>query len=108
MSLDDLSHHIHDTAVEKGFWSDSADINFMLAKLALIHSEISEILEALRKEKGVDAIEEECADVLIRLLDFIAGAKDNGWLDPHTSFDAVVKEKMEINESRPRKHGNLI
>jgi len=107
-NLDDLSLELNDLATEKGFWTHQPDINFMLAKLALIHSEVSETLEALRKQKGQDAVEEELADILIRLLDFVGGAKKSGWISPSTSFEQVILNKIEINRRRPKKHGNLI
>ena len=108
MDLDDLALEIHGIARSKGFWVDEPDINFMLAKLALIHSEVSETLEALRKQKGPDAVEEELADILIRLLDFVEGAKKSNWINKHSYFDQVVRSKIEVNKERPKKHGNLI
>jgi NTP pyrophosphatase (non-canonical NTP hydrolase) len=108
MYLDNLALEIHDIASEKGFWVDKPDINFMLAKLALIHSEVSETLEALRKQQGPVAVEEELADILIRLLDFVDGAKRTGWADPNVYFEDVVRMKIEKNRYRPKKHGNLI
>jgi NTP pyrophosphatase (non-canonical NTP hydrolase) len=108
MDLDDLALELNDLATQKGFWTHEPDINFMLAKLALIHSEVSETLEALRKQKGKEAVEEELADILIRLLDFVGGSKKSGWLSPNTSFEQVVLNKIEINRGRPKKHGNLI
>lgn len=106
--LDSIARQIHDNAVDKGFWVDDPDINFMLAKLALIHSEISETLEALRKQKGQDAVEEELADILIRLLDFVEGAKRSNWISNKTFFTDVVWSKIAVNKERPKKHGNLI
>ena len=105
--LDFLCRSIHRTAASKGFWDDKADIHFMLSKLALIHSEVSETLEAIRKEMGPAKIEEELADILIRVLDFVEGAKVTGWLDPKVFFEDTVRLKMEKNEKRPEKHGNL-
>ena len=107
-NLDELALELNDLATQKGFWTDEPDINFMLAKLALIHSEVSETLEALRKQKGQDAVEEELADILIRLLDFVGGAKKSGWINPASSFERVIFDKIEINRGRPKKHGNLI
>ena len=105
--LDEFAQKIHATAVEKGFWDDQPDINFMLAKLALIHSEVSETLEAMRKQMGQDKIEEELADILIRLLDFVEGAKTTGWINTQTMFTDVVLDKMAVNRDRPNTHGNL-
>jgi hypothetical protein len=50
---------IHQTAVDKGFydaWPEPTDPAYpaaVLAKLALVHSEVSEILEAYRKQQSV-------------------------------------------------------
>lgn len=107
MNLNDLAVACHETAKEKGFWDREPDIDFILSKLALIHSEASETLEALRKEKGDQEVFEECADILIRLLDFVEGLKSTGWVDKSMSFEDVVRYKMNKNSSRPRKHGNL-
>lgn len=112
MSLDALAGDLHATAVEKGFWDTEVDINFVLAKLALVHSEVSEVLEAIRKSKGSEAIVEEMADIIIRLLDLYSGMVEHGWLDWELadipiSLDEVLARKAGVNKDRPRLHGNL-
>ena len=110
--LDQMAREIHETNKEKGFWDNAGhapeNIDFMLAKLALIHSEISETLEAMRKRKGFEAVEEELADIMIRLLDFVEGAKLHGWISTKTMFTDIVWGKSVYNKDRPHKHGNLI
>jgi len=112
--LDSVAKDIHDVSMDKGFWdkvykySEDApikDIDFMLSKLALVHSEISEVLEAMRKQQGEEKIVEELVDIFIRLMDFYQGAKNCGWVE--SSFDKVYWEKMKINQARPKMHGNL-
>lgn len=101
---------IHDTAVANGFWDGTEDgltPEFVLAKLALIHSEVSEVLEAYRKEQGSKAIMEEFADVFIRTYDLIVGMAEHGIIE-HTDIEAVVELKAGINKYRAHKHGNLI
>lgn len=111
MNLDDLSKELHATAVEKGFWDDEVNIHFVLAKLALVHSEVSEVLEAVRKQKGSVQIVEEMADIIIRLLDLYAGMSDEGYLDNEVgvpvSLEEVLQVKAAINRNRPKLHGNL-
>lgn len=109
MSLDALATDLHATAVSKGFWPayDEVDINFVLAKLALVHSEVSEVLEAVRKEKGDQQVVEEMADIIIRLLDLYEGMQHSGWLSPDVSLDREIASKAATNALRPRMHGNL-
>lgn len=106
MSLNQLATEIHATATEKGFWDiDDLDVDFVLSKLALVHSEVSETLEAVRKSKGERAVVEEMADTIIRILDLYEGMKDSGWLE--SDFDEVMEAKMRYNTTRPQKHGVL-
>lgn len=114
MSLNNLALELHKTSTSKGFWDKVykhsehdpiKDIDFMLAKLALVHSEVSEVLEAMRKQMNEEKVVEEIADVLIRLLDFYQGSVNCGWVT--SSLDAIVQKKMNINAERPKMHGNL-
>jgi NTP pyrophosphatase (non-canonical NTP hydrolase) len=98
---------IHNNAVNKGFWDTTVDANFILAKLCLIHSEISEIMEAYRKQHGPAAIEEEFADVFIRLYDLLVGLAESGVVTTY-DIDEIIRKKMVHNMTRPAKHGNLI
>jgi NTP pyrophosphatase (non-canonical NTP hydrolase) len=112
--LSNLANDLHETAKTKGFWRKVyidgntypiQDIDFMLAKLALVHSEVSEVLEAMRKQQGEEKIVEELVDIFIRLMDFYAGAKATGWVT--SSFDDILEKKVGINKERPPMHGNL-
>lgn len=117
-----LAERIHSDNAMKGFWDDEREIAqilidakspeylvtavkkaFIAQKLALIHSEVTEGLEADRKDLMDDKIthrlglEVELADVIIRSLDLAAG---NG-LD----IGGAIEDVLENNRKRPFKHG---
>jgi NTP pyrophosphatase (non-canonical NTP hydrolase) len=99
---------IHDIAVSKGFWDGDAGVTpeRVIAKLAMVHSEVSEILEAYRKEQGSAKILEEFADTFIRLYDLLVGLADAGVVDS-IDIDEVIRLKTQVNSQRPKMHGNL-
>lgn len=74
-----------------------------LHKIALIHSELGEMTEGVRKPHADEHCPEftseevELADAVIRILDY-AGAFD-------LRLAEAVLAKMEFNASRPYKHG---
>ena len=103
--LDALSAILHETAIEKGFWDGEIDYDKIGNKLALVHSEVTEVLEAIRKNKGSEEVVEEIADVLIRILDIYAAMRNSG--DLVESLDEILFNKMEKNKARPKLHGNL-
>jgi NTP pyrophosphatase (non-canonical NTP hydrolase) len=83
----------------QGFWeSDNTG-----EKIALMHSELSEALEADRKNldaehiPGFTGVEEELADVIIRILDF-AGHHQ-------LRLGEALSAKVAYNLTRPFKHG---
>jgi len=107
--LDDVGFTIHANAVEKGFYDplsrlDEQDyIIFYLKQLAMIHSEVTEVLECLRKSKGPEAVADEMADIFIRLVDLYSLLRLKGEVDKPLS--EAVLSKMGVNSSRPRLHG---
>jgi NTP pyrophosphatase (non-canonical NTP hydrolase) len=103
--LDALAAVLHETAIEKGFWEGEISYDKIGNKLALIHSEVTEVLEAIRKTKGSEEVVEEMADVLIRLLDLYAAMRNSDELTH--SLDEILAKKLEKNKSRPKLHGNL-
>ena len=103
--LDALSAVLHETAREKGFWDGDYNHDKIGNKLALVHSEVTEVLEAIRKNQGSEKVVEEIADTIIRLLDVYAAMRNEEQV--LHSLDEVLHQKMEKNKSRPRLHGNL-
>jgi len=103
--LDALAAIVHETGISKGFWDGAINHDKIGNKLALIHSEVTEVLEAIRKNKGSEQIVLEMVDILIRTLD-LYGAMRNATFVEH-SLDEMLLKKMEINEGRQRLHGNL-
>ncbi len=103
--LDALAAILHETAREKGFWDGEYNHDKIGNKLALVHSEVTEVLEAIRKSQGSEKVVEEMADVIIRLLDVYAAMRNEEQV--LHSLDEVLKNKMNKNKERPRLHGNL-
>ena len=101
--FDELAEEIHKNAVDKGFWDRTVDPIFIAKQMMMIVSEVSEAMEALRKDMDADQISDEFADILIRTLDLYAGIAEAGYVTK--SLDYAVKEKMERNSHRPKKHG---
>ena len=95
MSVQEIQTEAHRNSMEKEFWKSD---NFG-EKIALIHSELSEALEAWLADAEVAAILEELADVQIRTADLAESLKiDLGsecltitprW-DPDWDFPAVL------------------
>ena len=107
MNFDEISIELHQTARSKGFYDrlDMTDFNSQAKQLAMIHSEVTEVLEALRKEKGEEAVVEEIADILVRAFDFYEALYRANVVT--SSLQQVFNEKVGINKERPRMHGVL-
>lgn len=92
---------VHANARDKGFWDACKSPG---EAIALMHSELSEALEALRdgnpKSKKIPEfshLEEELADVVIRIMDFAGG---HG-----LEIASAIIAKHRFNMTRPHKHG---
>lgn len=101
--FDELAEEIHKNAVAKGFWDRTVDPIFVAKQMMMIVSEVVEAMEALRKEMDPDHMSDEFADIIIRTLDLYAGMVEAGYMTK--SLDYSIKEKMERNTHRPKKHG---
>ena len=104
-SFNQLASVIHETAISKGFWEGPINHDKIGNKLALVHSEVTEVLEAIRKNKGSKEIVEEMSDVIIRLLDLYSAMSIAGFIEHN--IDEELNLKMKKNNSRQRLHGNL-
>lgn len=103
--LDALAAILHENAREKGFWDGEYTHDKIGNKLALVHSEVTEVLEAIRKSQGSEKVVEEIADIIIRILDVYAAMRNEEAV--LHSLDEVLHGKIEKNKQRPPLHGNL-
>lgn len=107
--FDEIAIELHELAVEKGFWDVIKNANqeqvdvFMTKQLMMIVSEATEVMEAIRKDKGQEAIADEVADILIRTFDLYAGLVEHEYTS--VSLDHAFENKTSINKLRAQKHG---
>lgn len=118
MNIKEISKQINENAHAKGFWDKGVDVPKMLA---LIHSEVSEALEADRIDSFMeysiktineagdsafdsdfrhyvkDTFEDELADAAIRIFDLAYEMK--------IDLCAHIEAKVRFNASRPIMHG---
>ena len=117
LSLRSLQEAAHRTALDKGWWAPmqdpSAEANHrersLPEQIALMHSELSEALEEVRKPNArpfyLDMDKDkpegwavELADCVIRIMDTCAYYNQD--------LQGLIEMKMKYNETRPHRHGN--
>jgi len=108
MDIKTLIRKSHKTATEKGWWDPPK--REIPELLALIHSEVSEALEAYRIGEIDTAWYEgngkpegfviELADVVIRIADLCG--------EFNLDLENAIVEKMAYNETRSYRHGDKV
>lgn len=93
MKVNELCQEAFKTAKSKGWHDEPRETGTILA---LIHSEVSEALEADRKGDQ-ENFEEELADVCIRIFD-LCGSRE-------IDLEKAIYAKMYKNKGRSYKHG---
>lgn len=105
----EVTEELHSVAVEKGFWDVINDATqaqkdiFITKQLMMIVSEAVEVMEAIRKSHGPEAVADEMADILIRTFDLYAGLVEHEYTN--VSLDEAFEKKTGYNKTRPEKHG---
>ena len=103
LSFDGYAREVHKNAIQKGFWPDDVDDIFIAKQCMMIVSEVTELMEAIRKDRGKEEVAHETADILIRTLDLWQGMVANGYAEG--SLQAAFNNKTQHNKSRPERHG---
>jgi NTP pyrophosphatase (non-canonical NTP hydrolase) len=86
-----------------GFWDevDTVDQKYTtFARLCMIHSEVSEAMEAVRKGHHALDVASELADIVIRVCDLAEFLE--------VDLSQAISTKQAINETRPFKHGGKL
>lgn len=100
--LQELIDDVHSNARNKGFWEGERNTG---EAIALMHTELSEALEAARAGYPVDNkvpfdnFTVELADCVIRIFDMAGGMG--------LSLVDALLAKHEYNQTRPHKHGKV-
>ena len=99
-----LAEESNITALDHGFDNSKTD---ELIQIALMHSELGEATEAIRKDIKNDdhipefnGLEAELSDCIIRIMNMAYAKK--------LRVGEAIVAKMKYNEGRPFKHGNKL
>lgn len=109
-----VSHEVHRVNVGNGCWEDRMAITaahpksmhqIVLAALALVTTEVSEAVEAIRKHdpttwrdtKTKDTFARELAGATIRIMDLAAATG--------VDLGEAIRAELEANKSRGHRHG---
>ncbi|KEI87574.1 nucleotide pyrophosphohydrolase [Clostridium botulinum B2 267] len=117
LKIKEMANDAHKNAIDHGFWEEEQNIitkmcvkefedeeikavkrAFMCQRLMLIVSEVSEAVNALRKDDK-ENYAEELADIILRTSDTALGDT--------VDIEKEIKKKMKKNRSRPYKHGKI-
>lgn len=110
-TINAVAQACYDNAASKGFHDDDnikGDVDNMAVWTANLHSEVSELWEAARKNQldvlcdkqaNLTCAEEKFADIFIRCCDSAMAYGIN--------LGRAVARKMEYNATREHKHGKL-
>lgn len=94
MSIKECAKLVHANAVGKGWWNEPK--RSVPELLCLVHSEVSEALEAYRNDDDRN-FREELADIVIRVFDM---AEALG-----IDIEQEILDKHSFNLTRPYRHG---
>jgi NTP pyrophosphatase (non-canonical NTP hydrolase) len=105
--LANLAQQVHQINVKNGWYDFKRTPG---DEVALLHSEVAELFECIRNNQWTTSFEgednkpvgahSECADILIRLMDFCNRYNIN--------LGKEVETKLEYNKSRSYRHGGKV
>ncbi len=110
MNLHEIQTLVHQEYIKNGYeerWSveylkdhpEELDLVIDIAEVGLINTEVSELLEDIRKGK-IENYGEECADIIIRVLNW---ANRKGF-----KVEPYIHSKHMVNMDREKLHGKLV
>lgn len=99
-----MAERVHLCARKHGFWSGKLARRSDGELIALMHSELSECLEALRHGNPPDEHIPEFNNATVELADLVIRAMDMA-AKREWPLGAAIVAKAQFNESRPMRHG---